>query len=58
MGSADDRRFEVLRAIVADFVAVPNARFSAPRPAGDVQVSMVSQRIGANYFAAAGYDPD
>ena len=38
----------------ADFVAFPNARFSAPRPTGDVQHSVVSQRIGANYFAAIG----
>ena len=37
-----------------DFVAVPNARFSAPRPAGEVQRSVVRQRIGASYFATIG----
>jgi len=38
----------------ADFVSVPNARFSVPRPGGDVQRSVVSQRIGAGYFATLG----
>jgi predicted permease len=38
----------------ADFVSVPNARFSAPRPKGDVQRSVVSQRIGAGYFTTLG----
>jgi macrolide transport system ATP-binding/permease protein len=38
----------------ADFIAVPNARFSAPQPKGDVQVSMVRQRIGSGYFATLG----
>ncbi len=38
----------------ADFVAAPNARFSVPRPQGDVQVSVVRQRIGGAYFATLG----
>ena len=38
----------------ADFVSVPNARFSAPRAKGDVQRTAVSQRIGAGYFATLG----
>jgi len=38
----------------ADFVAVPNARFSAPRPSGEVLQSVVRQQIGANYFATIG----
>jgi predicted permease len=38
----------------ADFVAIPNARFSAPQPNGDVQRSVVRQRIGAGYFATIG----
>jgi macrolide transport system ATP-binding/permease protein len=37
-----------------DFVAVPNARFAASRRAGDVQRSVIRQRIGAGYFAAIG----
>jgi predicted permease len=35
----------------AGMAAVPNARVSAPRPAGDVQASVVKERIGAGYFA-------
>jgi predicted permease len=38
----------------ADFVALPNARFAAPHPTGDVQQSIVRQRIGAKYFATVG----
>ncbi len=38
----------------ADMAAVPNARFSAPQPKGDVQASVVRQRIGAAYFATLG----
>jgi macrolide transport system ATP-binding/permease protein len=37
-----------------DFVALPNARFSAPQTKGEVQRSVVEQRIGANYFATIG----
>jgi macrolide transport system ATP-binding/permease protein len=38
----------------ADLVALPNARFSAPKPKGDVQLSVVRQRISAGYFATLG----
>jgi predicted permease len=38
----------------ADFIALPNARFSAPQSTGDVQRSVVRQRIGAAYFATLG----
>jgi predicted permease len=38
----------------AEFVAVPNARFSAPQAEGDVQRSVVRQGIGASYFATIG----
>jgi putative ABC transport system permease protein len=37
-----------------DFVALPNARFSAPLPQGDVIASVVQQRIGKTYFATLG----
>ena len=37
-----------------DMMAVPNARFSAPQAKGDVQTSVVRQRIGAGYFATLG----
>lgn len=37
-----------------DFVALPNARFSGPQTKGEVQRSVVEQRIGANYFATIG----
>ena len=38
----------------ADFIALPNARFSVPQAGGDVQRSVVRQQIGANYFATLG----
>lgn len=38
----------------ADFVSLPNTRFSAPQSAGDVQHSVVRQQIGASYFSTIG----
>ena len=38
----------------ADMAATPNARFSAPKATGDVQLAVVRQRIGADYFATLG----
>jgi ABC-type antimicrobial peptide transport system permease subunit len=38
----------------SDMTAIPNARFSAPQPKGDVQTSIVRQQIGAGYFATLG----
>jgi predicted permease len=38
----------------ADMAGIPNARFSAPQAKGDVQASVVRQRIGAGYFATLG----
>ena len=38
----------------ADFVAPPNARVAAPQATGEVQVSVVRQRIGSAYFATIG----
>ena len=38
----------------ADFVAVPNARFSAPQSGEDVVRSVLKEPIGADYFAALG----
>jgi hypothetical protein len=38
----------------AEFIPVPNARFAARQPNGDVQCSVMRQQIGASYFATIG----
>ncbi len=38
----------------SEMAAAPSARFSAPQSKGDVQASVVRQRIGSSYFATLG----